>query len=89
MIYDVFEVLRVLVDGGFFVVSALPDGGREVHLVQFLNGLDYDRCRISERYFYKFYNCGIVQFWRSGWDNEGRLANFYFLTAGEGSPLSK
>lgn len=88
MIYDVFEILRVLVDGGFFVVSALPGGG-EAHLVQFLNGLDYDHGRISERYFGKFYSCGIVSFWRSGWDNEGCPADFYFLTAGEGSPLSK
>lgn len=89
MIYGVFEILRVLVNGGFFVVSVLPGGETEVHLVQFLNGLDYDHARISERYFGKFQDCGVVSFWRSGWDNEGRPAAFYFLSPGRGSPLSK
>lgn len=89
MIYDVFEILRVLVNGGFFVVSFLPGGAVEIHLVQFLNGLDYDHARISERYFSKFEDCGIVRLWRAGWDDDGRPAAFYFLTPEGGSPLSK
>ena len=83
MLYDVWDILRVLVHGGWFTVSASD----EVHLWQFVCGWEYDFLRVPAKNFYEFLGCGVVEFWRSGIDRDGQLVDCYRLARRETWPL--
>lgn len=88
MVYDLWQILRVLVDGGWFTVSASADGERVARLWQFVDGWEYEHLCIPERTFANYRDCGIIEFWRSGVDRDSRPADCYFLTGRGEGPLS-
>lgn len=88
MLYDPYEILELLVKGGFLGVAsgALPDAA-PVSLWLFVDGYLYEYGELTPRSFSKLLGCGIVEYWRKVENLSGEELDLYFLLGQ--SPLSK
>ena len=86
MLYDPYEILALLVKGGFLAVAgALPDAGR-VSLWLFVNGYLYEYGELTPRSFSELFGCGIIEPWKKVESPSGEDLTLYFLLGR--SPLS-
>lgn len=88
MLYDPYEILELLVRGGFLAVAAgsLPDVGR-VSLWLFVDGYLFEYAELTARSFSNLFGCGIIEPWKKVESPNGEIVDLYFLLGQ--SPLSK
>lgn len=88
MLYDPYEILELLVRGGFLAVAAgsLPDAGR-VSLWLFVDGYLFEYAELTARSFSNLFGCGIIEPWKKVESPNGEDLTLYFLLGQ--SPLSK
>lgn len=87
MLYDPYEILGLLVKGGFLAVAgALPDAGR-VSLWLFVDGYLFEYAELTARSFSNLFGCGIIEPWKKVESPNGEDLTLYFLLGQ--SPLSK
>lgn len=87
MLYDLYEILELLVKGGFLgVAGALPDSMR-VGLWLFVDGYLYEYGELTPRSFSELFGCGIIEPWKKVESPSGEDLTLYFLLGR--SPLSK
>ena len=75
MLYDPYEILELLVKGGFLAVAGLPSDGGRVSLW------------LTARSFSNLFGCGIIEPWKKVESPNGEIVDLYFLLGQ--SPLSK
>lgn len=87
MLYDPYEILELLVKGGFLGVAAgaLPDAA-PVSLWLFVDGYLYEYGELTPRTFSELFDCGIIEPWRKVESPNGEDLTLYFLLGQ--SPLS-
>lgn len=78
MFYGIYDTLKVLASGGFFVRVVDMHGGR-VTLYQFIDGYCYAHADYTPKAFFRLLDTGIIFYVGSGADDEGVPADFYFL----------
>lgn len=87
MLYDVYEILGVMVVGGFLAMLESAEG-RRVSLWQFVGGgYLFERGEVTPRTYTQMLDCGIVEYWRNVENPNGQNVRLYFLVGQ--SPLSK
>lgn len=86
MLYDPYEILELLVKGGFLgVVGALPDAGR-VSLWLFVDGYLFEYAELTARSFFNLFGCGIIEPWKKVESPNGEDLTLYFLV-GQSPPF--
>ena len=78
MFYGIYDTLKVLASGRFFVRVVDMHGGR-VTLYQFIDGHCYAHADYTPKAFSRLLDTGIIFYVGSGADDEGVPADFYFL----------
>lgn len=87
MLYDPYEILELLVKGGFLAVAGLPSDGGRVSLWLFVDGYLYEYGVLTPRSFSRLCGCGIINAWKKVENPCGQMVDLYFLLGQ--SPLSK
>lgn len=83
MFYDVYEILRELVAGGFCAV----DGSGQAALWRFVDGYCFCLGVFTSRAFSQLVDTGILQYWRNVENPDRAEVDLYFLLGQ--APLSK
>ena len=79
MLYDPYEILELLVKGGFLgVAGGLPDAGR-VSLWLFVDGYLFEYAELTARSFFNLFGCGIIEPWKKVESPNGEDLTLYFL----------
>ena len=78
MFYGIYDTLKVLASGGFFV-RVVDMHGVRVTLYQFIDGHCYAHADYTPKAFSRLLDTGIIFYVGSGADDEGVPADFYFL----------
>lgn len=86
MLYDPYEILELLVKGGFLAVADLPSDGGRVSLWLFVDGYLYEYGVLTLRSFSRLCGCGIINAWKKVESPNGETVDLYFLLGQ--SPLS-
>ena len=79
MLYDPYEILGLMVGGGFLAVADLLPNGRRVSLWLFVDGYLFERGELTARSFSCLSDCGIVEYWRNVENPDGQSVRLYFL----------
>lgn len=86
MLYDPYEILDLLVKGGFLAVAGLPSDGGRVSLWLFVDGYLFQYADLTARSFSNLFCCGIIELWKKVESPNGEIVDLYFLLGQ--SPLS-
>lgn len=78
MFYGIYDTLKVLASGGFFV-RVVDRHGDRFTLYQFIDGHCYAHADYTPKAFSRLFDTGIIFYAGSGVDDEGVPADFYFL----------
>lgn len=81
-----WDILELICDGGFLVRSQLITGHTRIGLYKWVDGYCSELFCVGHALFNHLIEIGLIKYWRSGENFEGRAADFFFLR-GE-SPLS-
>ena len=87
MLYDPYEILELLVKGGFLAVAGVPSDGGRVSLWLFVDGYLYEYGVLTPRSFSRLCGCVIIEPWKKVESPNGEIVDLYFLLGQ--SPLSK
>ena len=87
MLYDPYEILDLLVKGGFLAVAGLPSDGGRVSLWLFVDGYLFEYAELTARSFSNLFGCGVIEPWKKVESPNGEIVDLYFLLGR--SPLSK
>lgn len=86
MLYDPYEILELLVKGGFLAVAGLPSDDGRVSLWLFVDGYLFQYADLTARSFSNLFGCGIIEHWKKVENPNGETVDLYFLLGQ--SPLS-
>ena len=64
MLYDPYEILELLVKGGFLAVAGIPSDGGQVSLWLFVDGYLFQYADLTARSFSNLFGCGIIEPWK-------------------------
>ena len=84
MLYDPYEILGLLVKGGFLALADLPY--RRVSLWLFVDGYLFEYGELTARSFSCLFDCGIIEPWKKVESPNDDSVELYFLLGQ--SPLS-
>ena len=81
-----WDILEQLCNGGFLVESFQPGAASRIGLYRWFDGYCAELSNVGHALMSHMLEIGLIEYYRTGIDYEGRQADFYFLLGQ--SPLS-